>query len=142
MRINDVIRRKGTVVVTIGPDATVGELLELLAEHGIGALVVSGDGQGVDGIVSERDVVRHLHSRGVDVLQARVSEIMSAEVTTCGPGDSVEHLMRQMTDLRVRHIPVVVDGVLHGIVSIGDVVKHRIDELQLERDELVGYLNS
>ncbi len=142
MRINDVIRRKGTVVVTIGPDATVGELLELLAEHGIGALVVSGDGQGVDGIVSERDVVRHLHSRGVDVLQARVSEIMSAEVTTCGPGDSVEQLMRQMTNLRVRHIPVVVDGVLHGIVSIGDVVKHRIDELQLERDELVGYLNS
>ena len=142
MRINDVIRRKGTVVVTIGPDATVGELLDLLAEHGIGALVVSGDGQGVDGIVSERDVVRHLHSRGVDVLQARVSEIMSAEVTTCGPGDSVEQLMRQMTNLRVRHIPVVVDGVLHGIVSIGDVVKHRIDELQLERDELVGYLNS
>ena len=142
MRINDVIRRKGTAVVTIGPDATVGELLELLAEHGIGALVVSGDGQGVDGIVSERDVVRHLHSRGVDVLQARVSEIMSAEVTTCGPNDSVESLMRQMTDLRVRHFPVVVDGVLHGIVSIGDVVKHRIDELQLERDELVGYLNS
>ena len=76
------------------------------------------------------------------MLQARVSEIMSAEVTTCGPGDSVEQLMRQMTNLRVRHIPVVVDGVLHGIVSIGDVVKHRIDELQLERDELVGYLNS
>ena len=142
MRINDVIRRKGTVVVTITPDATVGELLELLAQHGIGALVVSGDGQAVDGIVSERDVVRHLHTRGVDVLQVRVSEIMSDEVTTCGPNDSVETLMRQMTDLRVRHIPVVVDGVLHGIVSIGDVVKHRIDELQLERDELVGYLNS
>ena len=142
MRINDVIRRKGAVVVTISPDASVGELLEQLAHHGIGALVVSSDGQGVDGIVSERDVVRHLHSRGVDVLQARVSEIMSAEVTTCGPNDSVEQLMRQMTNLRVRHIPVVVDGVLHGIVSIGDVVKHRIDELQLERDELVGYLNS
>lgn len=142
MRINDVIRRKGAAVVTIGPDATVGELLEQLAQHGIGALVVSGDGQGVDGIVSERDVVRHLHSRGVTVLQARVSEIMSAEVTTCGPDDSVEQLMRQMTELRVRHIPVVVDGALHGIVSIGDVVKHRMDELQLERDELVGYLNS
>lgn len=142
MRINDVIRRKGAVVVTINPDATVGELLEQLSQHGIGALVVSGDGQGVDGIVSERDVVRHLHSRGVTVLQARVSEIMSAEVTTCGPDDSVEQLMRQMTELRVRHIPVVVDGALQGIVSIGDVVKHRMDELQLERDELVGYLNS
>lgn len=142
MRINDVIRRKGAVVVTINPDATVGELLEQLSQHGIGALVVSGDGQGVDGIVSERDVVRHLHSRGVTVLQARVSEIMSAEVITCGPDDSVEQLMRQMTELRVRHIPVVVDGALQGIVSIGDVVKHRMDELQLERDELVGYLNS
>lgn len=142
MRINDVIRRKGAVVMTINPDATVGELLEQLSQHGIGALVVSGDGQGVDGIVSERDVVRHLHSRGVTVLQARVSEIMSAEVITCGPDDSVEQLMRQMTELRVRHIPVVVDGALHGIVSIGDVVKHRMDELQLERDELVGYLNS
>ena len=142
MRINDVIRRKGAVVVTINPDATVGELLEQLSQHGIGALVVSGDGQGVDGIVSERDVVRHLRSRGVTVLQARVSEIMSAEVITCGPDDSVEQLMRQMTELRVRHIPVVVDGALQGIVSIGDVVKHRMDELQLERDELVGYLNS
>ena len=143
MRINDVIRLKGTVVVTIVPDATVGELLELLAQHGIGALVVSGDGQTVEGIVSERDVVRHLqHSRGAHLLQARVSDIMSREVTTCAPTDSLEQIMRQMTDLRVRHIPVVVDGVLHGIVSIGDVVKHRIDELQLERDELVGYLNS
>ena len=142
MRINDVIRRKGTLVVTVSPDATVGELLELLAQHRIGALVVSSDGQAVEGIVSERDVVRHLQARGVDVLQARVSEIMTGEVKTCDPNDSVEQLMRQMTDLRARHIPVVVDGALRGIVSIGDLVKYRIDELQLERDELVGYINT
>lgn len=142
MRINDVIRHKGTDVVTVTPDASVKDLLDLLSQNGIGALVVSTDGKRVDGIVSERDIVRHLQSRGASVLGASVAEIMTAEVSTCAPDDNVEQLMRLMTDLRVRHIPVVVDGGLRGIVSIGDLVKHRIDELQLERDELVGYLNS
>jgi CBS domain-containing protein len=141
MRISDVIRRKGAEVVTIKPDDTVRQLLDLLAQHRIGALVVSPDGSAVAGIVSERDVVRHLRSAGADVLDSPVAQIMTAEVTTCGPDDGVEHLMRLMTDQRVRHIPVVIDGVLHGIVSIGDVVKHRIDELQSERDQLVGYIN-
>lgn len=142
MRINDVIRHKGADVVTVGPEATVGELLDLLSQHGIGALVVSADGHSVHGIVSERDVVRHLQSRGASVLEAPVSAIMTPEVSTCAPGDDIEALMRQMTDLRVRHVPVVVEGRLRGIVSIGDLVKHRIDELKSERDELVGYLNS
>jgi CBS domain-containing protein len=141
MRITDVIRRKGAEVVTVRPDHTVTELLALLAEHKIGALVVSTDGASVDGIVSERDVVRTLHSRGAAVLDLPVSDLMTADVTTCGPDDNVEHLMRLMTDQRVRHIPVVIDGRLHGIVSIGDLVKHRIDELQIERDQLVGYIN-
>ncbi|MGN6610618.1 MAG: CBS domain-containing protein [Angustibacter sp.] len=143
MRISDVIRRKGAEVVTIKPDDTVRQLLDLLAQHRIGALVVSPDGAAVAGIVSERDVVRHIQSAGAgaDVLDRPVAQIMTAEVTTCGPDDGVEHLMRLMTDQRVRHIPVVVDGALHGIVSIGDVVKHRIDELQSERDQLVGYIN-
>jgi CBS domain-containing protein len=141
MRISDVIRRKGAAVVTIKPEDTVRELLNLLAEHGIGALVVSSDGTSVEGIVSERDIVRRMQAAGVDVLDQPVSQIMTSEVTTCGPEDGVEHLMRLMTDQRVRHIPVVVDGGLHGIVSIGDVVKHRIDELQSERDQLVGYIN-
>ncbi len=141
MRISDVIRRKGDVVVTVRPDDTVRALLALLDEHGIGALVVSADGRSVDGIVSERDVVRRLHAVGGDVLDLPVAEVMTADVTTCGPDDGVEHLMRLMTDQRVRHIPVVVDGGLRGIVSIGDVVKHRIDELQSERDQLVGYIN-
>lgn len=141
MRISDVIRRKGAEVVTIKPDDTVRQLLDLLAQHRIGALVVSADGSTVAGIVSERDIVRHIQSAGADVLDQPVEQIMTADVTTCGPDDGVEHLMRLMTDQRVRHIPVVVDGALHGIVSIGDVVKHRIDELQSERDQLVGYIN-
>jgi CBS domain-containing protein len=140
MRISDVIRRKGDTVVTVKPDDTVARLLDLLAEHRIGALVVSSDGTAIDGIVSERDVVRQLQQTGAGVLELPVAQIMTAEVTTCGPQDDVEHLMRLMTDQRVRHIPVVVDGGLHGIVSIGDVVKHRIDELQSERDQLVGYI--
>ena len=142
MRINDVTRHKGTDVVTISPDASVGDLLDLLSRNGIGAVVVSQDGRAVEGIVSERDVVRHLQARGAVVLDVLVADIMTSEVATCAPTDDVEQLMRQMTELRVRHVPVVENGVLHGIVSIGDLVKHRIDELQLERDELVGYLNS
>ncbi len=142
MRISDVIRRKGGTVVTVRPDDTVRALLALLAEHKIGALVVSSDGEAVEGIVSERDVVRHLFSAGAEVLDLPVSKLMTSDVTTCGPDDGVEHLMRLMTDQRVRHIPVVVEGRLQGIVSIGDVVKHRIDELQVERDQLVGYINS
>lgn len=141
MRIVEVIRHKGDAVVTIAPDDTVQTLIALLAEHRIGALVVSTDGRAVEGIVSERDVVRCLHERQGDVLGLAVRELMTTDVTTCGPDDGVEHLMRLMTDQRVRHIPVVVDGALQGIVSIGDVVKHRIDELQVERDQLVGYIN-
>ena len=142
MRINDVTRHKGTDVVTIAPDASVGDLLDLLSRNGIGAVVVSQDGRAVEGIVSERDVVRHLQARGAGIIDAPVAEIMTSEVSTCAPTDDVEQLMRQMTELRVRHVPVVEDGVLHGIVSIGDLVKHRIDELQSERDQLTAYITS
>lgn len=141
MRIAEVIRRKGADVVTVGPDATVTELIALLDEKKIGALVVSPDGgTTVAGIVSERDVVRRLHSDGAEVLQRTVAEIMTVEVETCVPEDELETLARRMTDLRVRHLPVVVDGRLRAIVSIGDVVKNRLDELQDERDQLVTYV--
>jgi CBS domain-containing protein len=141
MRVHDVLRRKGGEVVTVSPEATVRELLGMLAEHRIGALVVSVDGSAVDGIVSERDVVRRLHDRGPEVLDATVSEIMTSEVSTCGPDELLENLMGLMTVNRFRHVPVVADGALVGIVSIGDVVKHRMDELQSERDQLVGYIS-
>ncbi|HET7661453.1 MAG TPA: CBS domain-containing protein [Oryzihumus sp.] len=142
MRISDVIRRKGDLVVTIRPDDTVEHLLAVLEERGIGALVVSEDGQTVAGIVSERDVVRHLHRSGAGVLSGPVSAIMTADVHTASPDDALDELARQMTERRVRHVPVVVDGKLRAIVSIGDVVKQRIDELQTERDQLVGYIQS
>ena len=134
------VRRKGDQVVTVRPDESVERLLELLHEHRIGALVVSEDGGRIDGIVSERDIVRHLHSDGAAVLIGPISAIMTADVTTCDPDVAIEELARTMTDQRIRHVPVVVDGTLHGIVSIGDIVKHRIDELQAERDQLVGYI--
>ena len=113
MRINDVTRHKGTDVVTIAPDASVRDLLDLLSRNGIGAVVVSLDGRAVEGIVSERDVVRHLQARGAAVIDAPVADIMTSEVSTCAPTDDVEQLMRQMTELRVRHVPVVENGVLH-----------------------------
>jgi CBS domain-containing protein len=141
MRISDVVRRKGDLVVTVRPDETVERLLALLEEHGIGALVVSEDGVTVSGIVSERDVVRRLHRDGAAVLSAPVSTIMTAKVQTCRLDQDIEELARTMTDLRIRHVPVVVDDRLTAIVSIGDIVKHRIDELQAERDQLVGYIN-
>ena len=140
MRISDVIRRKGDQVVTVRTDATVRQLLEILEEHRIGAVVVSNDGSTVTGIVSERDVVRHLHNAGAGLLDQTVATIMTSDVHTVSPGHDIEDLARMMTDLRVRHVPVVVDDKLVAIVSIGDVVKSRIDELKTERDHLVDYI--
>jgi CBS domain-containing protein len=140
MRITDVLRRKGSSVVTISPDRTVRELLGQLAEHRVGALVVSSDGVTVDGIVSERDVVRRLHADDDRILDGRVADIMTAVVFTCVPEDGTDDLMAAMTQHRIRHVPVIVDGKLAGIVSIGDVVKHRLEELQSERDQLTAYI--
>lgn len=141
MRISEVVRRKGNEVVTVRSDQTVAELLTVLAVHRIGAVVVSDDdGATVAGMVSERDIVRHLQLDGPGVVEARVSAIMSRTVYTCSLDDDLEALGRQMTEHRVRHLPVLVDGRLYAIVSIGDIVKHRIDELQAERDHLVGYI--
>jgi CBS domain-containing protein len=140
MRITDVLRGKGTNVVTVRPDSPVTELLDLLARHGVGALVVSSDGETVEGIVSERDVVRRLQRDGAAMLARPVRDIMTAEVHTATPDVDLEDLMRLMTERRFRHVPVLVGGRLAGIVSIGDVVKHRIDLLQAERDQLTAYI--
>ncbi|MCB0896995.1 MAG: CBS domain-containing protein [Nocardioides sp.] len=141
MRIGDVLQAKAThEVVTIGPDAGVRELLALLSEHNVGAVVVSSDGTTVDGIVSERDVVRHLHADGT-VINNTVGAIMTDVVETCDEDAPVDVLMKVMTDRRIRHVPVVHDGALVGIISIGDVVKHRIDQLEFERDQLDSYVH-
>jgi len=142
MKIEDVVRAKGTVVITIEPSATVKQLLDLLAKHNIGAVVVSTDGRHIEGIVSERDVVRRLASMGAAVLDAPVSAIMTVNVKTCSLSDSIEDTAREMTYSRFRHLPVVVDGELKAVVSIGDVVKYRIDQLTDERNHLLGYLHT
>lgn len=140
MRIADLVKDKQGVV-TIRSDATVGDLLGLLAEHKIGAVVVSDDdGATVHGIVSERDVCRHLHSTGPAVLDGPVSTIMTSEVRTAAPDSELGQLESTMTEHRIRHVPIVADGTLVAIVSIGDVVKRRIEDLQAERDQLVGYI--
>ena len=141
MRINDVLRGKPRQdVVTIKPDASVRELIGMLAEHNVGALIVSVDGTAVDGIVSERDVVRHLLDSD-DILAATVGTIMTSSVRTCEGTTLVDELMQVMTEHRVRHVPVLTDGRLTGIISIGDVVKSRIGELEFERDQLDNYLH-
>jgi CBS domain-containing protein len=141
MRIGEIVRSKGNhEVVTIGPDAGVRELVAKLAEHNIGALIVSSDGTSLDGIVSERDVVRHMHSDGT-VINNVVSAIMTEVVETCSLDDDLDDVMQTMTERRFRHIPVVQDGALVGIISIGDVVKHKIGQLQFERDQLDGYIH-
>jgi CBS domain-containing protein len=142
MRITDLLRVKGTRVVTITPDTTVRQLLAILAEHGIGAVVVSADGTSVDGIASERDVVRAFAKRGAAAMSEPVTAIYTAEVHTVTPDTQIEEVMRMMTERRVRHAPVVLDGSLRGIVSIGDVVKNRIDELETERAALTDYITS
>ncbi len=141
MRISDVLTSKPShQVVTIAPDATVRELLGLLAEHNIGAVVVSGDGATVEGIVSERDIVRRLHD-DESVLDGAVRAIMTSDVQTCDPHTSVDDLRVVMTERRIRHVPVVTDERLTGIISIGDVVKSSLDQLKFERDQLDSYVH-
>ena len=141
MRIADVLKAKPEGgVVTIAPDAGVRELIALLAEHNVGALIVSSDGSAVDGIVSERDVVRHLHHDGT-VVDNTVSAIMTEVVETCEPETELDEIMEIMTRRRIRHVPVVSNGSLTGIVSIGDVVKHKLSELEFERDQLDSYVH-
>jgi len=140
MRITDVLRVKGTRVVTVNADMKVRGLLDVLAEHRIGAAIVSHDGTSIDGIVSERDIVRAFAKRGAAVMSEPVTAIYTAEVYTVTPETSLEEVARMMTERRVRHAPVVVDGGLRGIVSIGDVVKNRIDELDTERAALTDYI--
>lgn len=141
MRIHDILTAKGSDVVVVSPESSVGELVAVLREHNLGAVVVSTDGRTIAGIVSERDVIRRLAS-GTDFLGGPVADIMTTEVARCTGDDTVEALMNQMTDRRIRHLPVVDDrDQLTGIVSIGDLVKSQIAQLQFERDQLEGYVS-
>jgi CBS domain-containing protein len=141
MRIHELLRTKGFHVITVRPSATVLEVVGLLEEYNLGAVVVSVDGREVSGIVTERDIVRRLLD-GTDFLSGPVSEIMTTDVHTCTAQDSVQSLMTIMTEQRIRHLPVVDDhGRMTGIVSIGDAVKSHITQIEFERDQLQGYVS-
>jgi CBS domain-containing protein len=140
VRISDILRHKGGDVITIAPSDTVANLLNSLAEHNVGALLVI-DGSDVVGVVSERDVVRRLAESGAGLLDVAVDEIMTSVVVSCTSTDSVDSVAETMTERRVRHMPVLDDGRLIGIVSIGDVVSSRIRQLEKDRGQLEQYIS-
>jgi len=140
MNVETILRDKGDWVATIRPDATIAEAVEMLNQERVGALVVSDDGGEIAGVLSERDIVRALGRVGEDLLSRPVDEIMTRNVITCEPGDTVGELMSEMTNRRIRHLPVVVEGRLRGIVSIGDVVKNRLDEVEFEASSLRSFI--
>jgi len=140
MNVETILRDKGDWVATIRPEATIADAVEMLNQERVGALVVSDDGGEVAGVLSERDIVRALGRFGEDLLSRPVDEIMTRNVITCEPGDTVGELMSEMTNRRIRHLPVVVEGRLRGIVSIGDVVKNRLDEVEFEASSLRSFI--
>jgi CBS domain-containing protein len=141
MLIERIVREKGSDVATIRADAPVAAAVAELRRWNVGALVVTGESGPVEGIVSERDVVRAI-ADGLQALEQPVGAIMSTEVVTCDRHATVEELMRLMTDKRIRHVPIVEGGALVGIVSIGDVVKNRLGELETETRSLVDYITA
>jgi CBS domain-containing protein len=142
MKVSNLLATKGHEVATISQERTVSDALTMLKEHRIGALVVTGAASPLVGIFSERDAVRALATSGADALAFTVTELMSSEVTTCTEETSVTELMGMMTERRIRHVPVVGDGRLVGMVSIGDVVKARFDELEHDKKELLDYVSA
>ena len=140
VHVSMILERKGRDVITIKPDAMLLAAAEAMSKNNIGALVVTSDGQTVDGVVSERDLVRDLARLGTGAVKHTVADVMSTAVTTCTPDATVNELMATMTEHRIRHVPIVADGALAGIVSIGDVVKTRLDELEVEKESLEQYV--
>lgn len=142
MNVQSILAAKGNAVAKIAATSTLSEAVAALRDHGIGALVVSADENSIDGILSERDVVRSIASHGDDTMHLTVGSAMSSNVITCAPADSVDTLMEMMTERRIRHLPVLAsDGAIAGIISIGDVVKYRLVELENENSQLHDYID-
>lgn len=139
MNISEILSRKGSSVVTASPDASVSDIVGLLAEHGIGAVPIV-DGDRVAGIVSERDIVRRLAEHGADVMTLSAADLMTVDLSTAAPSDSLDATASLMTERRIRHLPVLADGALAGIVTIGDVVAARLRELETTREQLENYI--
>ena len=142
MTVNDILSQKGNQVLTIEPAATLAAAVQMLAQRRIGALVVTGADHRIVGIISERDIVRVLGEKGTAVLGAPVAEVMTRKVVTCGRNETIAEIMERMTGGKFRHVPVVEHGRLVGIVSIGDVVKARLSELEYEQDALREYIRT
>tara|TARA_R110001606_G_C15092992_1_gene618759 strand:+ start:202 stop:630 length:429 start_codon:yes stop_codon:yes gene_type:complete len=141
MHVSLILHNKGREVATIRPDATISEAVDSLKTRRIGVLVVSKDNKHIDGIVSERDIIAGLADQGASLLDHQVESIMTSEVRTCSPEDTVTEVMELMTDRRIRHVPVLENGALAGIVSIGDAVKQRLQELESEASHLREYIS-
>ena len=142
MNVQSILAAKGHAVATITADSTLSQAVASLRDHGVGALVVSADGDSLDGILSERDVVRSIATHGDDTMHLTVESAMSGNVITCQPADTIDKLMAMMTDRRIRHLPVLEsDGSIAGIISIGDVVKYRLVELEVENSQLHDYID-
>jgi CBS domain-containing protein len=142
MSVAKILAEKGREVVTMRADQTLGDAVSILRQHRIGAVVVLGDGESVAGIISERDVVRALGDHGADALSLKVDERMTRKVATCAPTAALPELMALMTDGKFRHVPVVKDGRLDGMVSIGDLVKYRLAEMEAEQQALKDYIGA
>jgi CBS domain-containing protein len=142
MTVKQILDQKGRDVVTVSPDMGTGEAVRFLADNKIGAVVVTGAGGKIAGILSERDIVRAVASKGADALGKPISLIMTSKVTTCGEGHTVNQVMELMTNGRFRHLPVEKDGMLIGIISIGDVVRRRIEDVEREAAEIKAYIAS
>ena len=141
MHVKSILQSKGHMVETIRPEATIAEAIDILKRKRIGVLVVSTDGRRIDGIISERDIVNGLAEHGASLLDSQVETVMTGEVRTCEPEDTIHEVMELMTDRRIRHIPVTVNDRLVGIVSIGDAVKYRLQELENEATHLREYIS-
>jgi len=142
MTVQDILSVKGTDVATIAPNTTLAAAAKLLAERRIGALVVVGPEQRIVGILSERDIVQALAARGAAALDLPLTEVMTRKVATCSPSDTISSIMEQMTAGKFRHVPVVEQGQLAGLVSIGDVVKQRLEEMEHEQKALREYIQT
>ncbi len=141
MNVETILAGKGRDVLTIAPDAVIADAVRLLGAKGIGAVVVSADGKMVSGILSERDIVHGLAEHGGALLDRRIDELMTRDVKTCSGRDTDQEVLALMTERRFRHVPVVEDGVLVGIVSIGDVVKSRLDGIAGEAEAMRDYIS-
>jgi CBS domain-containing protein len=142
MRVANLLATKGHDVATISQERSVTDALAMLKERGVGALVVTGPKAPLVGILSERDIVRALATQGVDAMEAKVADLMTHEVRVCDEETTMANLMGLMTEHHIRHVPVVNDKALVGLVSIGDVVKARLDELELDKKELLDYVSA